>query len=148
MRRLSVVVLLLAACASAVTGCTTVSAPPPPARAPGPSAPRIALTGTGVPAPPPDHEVLETVRADPVGDPSPARVRVTPERRERVRPRAVRHRKTVARRHRVRRPRTSPAPSWPAVSLPGRAGVCALARAYGGWAAGSRTSGICRGSYR
>lgn len=128
-----------------MAGCTTVSAPPRPARAPGTSAPRFAIPGAGAPAPPPDHEVLETVRADSAAAPSsPARERATPRRqRERVRPATVRHPGTPARRHRVRRRPVSPAPSWPEVSLPGRAGVCALARTYGGWAAGSATARIC-----
>lgn len=152
MRRLPVVLFLVAA--SAAAGCTTVSAPPAPVPVPGSTAPRAAVPDGGVLVPPPDHVVLQTAEPDPVRTPSPAPVRdprsvvggtadtaphtgTSSGRTERHRP--------VPRSRRAAPPES--APRGPAASLPGGAGVCALGETYGGWAKDSDAARICRQSY-
>lgn len=132
-------VILVTACAAA--GCTTVSPSPAPAPAARTSAPW--KQGTDVPdtltvTPPPDHEVLATVRPDPVAGPSPSAApphRATP---------PVPGRRPARPARPEQRPRKAHAPT---VSLPGGPGICTLGERYGGWPSGSPASRICRGAY-
>ncbi|MFI0943079.1 hypothetical protein [Streptomyces sp. NPDC021020] len=126
MRLLPVAVLLLTACA--VAGCTTVSPARPDASTPPPGRSPAVVTLTPSPAAP----LLADVRPDP-GGPSAAPA-----------------------------PGERPASALPRPSLPVRHGaaagagissdrqldqLCAMGRAYGRWAAGSRAATICQGVY-
>lgn len=161
MRRLPVVVFLVAA--SAAAGCTTVSGPPTPAPVPAPvpgsTAPRVAAPDGGVLVPRPDHVVLETAETDqdPAGTPSSAPVHgagtpgaqpgAGPYSNTRSDTRSDRepHHRPVPRSRRAAPPES--VPRGPATSLPGGAGVCALGETYGGWAKDSDAARICRQSY-
>ncbi|MFJ5614059.1 hypothetical protein ACIQCJ_32365 [Streptomyces sp. NPDC093221] len=160
MRRLPVVVFLVAA--SAAAGCTTVSAPPAPvpvpAPVPGRAAPRVAAPDGGPLVPRPDHVLLETAEPDPAPSrtPSPEPERGAGESGGRPgaapysagqgpRPGPEPRHRPVPRSRSVPPPRSLP--RGPAAALPGAADVCALGETYGGWAKDGDAARICRQSY-
>jgi hypothetical protein len=130
--------VLAAVALSAAAGCTTVSAPLPAAHvAPTPSAGRTASPTTparpdGAGVPPAVHQVVDTVGATPAATPRVTRAAGSPS--------GARHHRRAP--HQVPERDAAPVPS--ALSgLPRGAGVCDLARSYGGWGAGTEAGQAC-----
>ncbi|WP_329129221.1 hypothetical protein OG552_02670 [Streptomyces sp. NBC_01476] len=146
MRRASLALILLTACAAA--GCTSVSpstatstaTPTDPAAVPRSAAPAHPGPGAdrsgGAPAQPP-HAVLETAGAKPPATSSPS----VPPAGGTAAPPHHGHRTVVP------RPQPRPKAAPRATALPGGTSVCDLGESYGGWAAGSPAATICRQNY-